>query len=356
MKEERPEKIEQLDVYVFKKRLIFRRSYLQNICYTFCRGGMAVNKKGPVALTDRISLIDGYDMDIAERTGTYIIDEEHLTLVETGPSPSVGCIKEGLEKMGHQLSDIEYIIVTHIHLDHAGGAGLLLQNCPNAKLVVHPKGARHLADPSRLVAGAKMVYGDRFEKLFAPVLPVSEERILVKGEGDKLDIGPECTLEFWDSPGHANHHFAIIEPVSNAVFTGDTAGIHYEQLAREGIDFHLPSTSPNQFDPNLMRASILRMKERGFSRAFYGHYGMSEEPDAAFEQTLEWLEIFMKEAESALQAGENPIDLASRLKKHINQHLRSLGVGDNHEVYILIELDLMVGAMGLLDYLGKNKG
>ncbi|QHJ71289.1 MBL fold metallo-hydrolase [Planococcus halotolerans] len=314
-----------------------------------------MDKKDPVALTDRIRLIDGFDMDIAERTGTYVINEKHLTIIETGPSPSVAYIKDGLKKMGHKLSDVEYIIVTHIHLDHAGGAGLLLQDCPNAKLVVHPKGARHLADPSRLVAGAKMVYGDRFDNLFAPVLPVSEDRILVKGEGDRLEISPDCILEFWDSSGHANHHFAIVEPVSNGIFTGDTAGIHYEQLAKEGIDFHLPSTSPNQFDPDLMRESILRMKERGFSRAFYGHYGMSEKPDAAFGQTLDWLEIFMNEGEAALQAGETHIELAARLKEHINQHLRSIEIDDDHEVYMLIELDLMVGAMGLLDYLYKKK-
>ncbi|MCM3611082.1 MBL fold metallo-hydrolase [Planococcus sp. MERTA32b] len=314
-----------------------------------------MDKKDPVALTDRISLIDGFDMGIAERTGTYVINEENLTIIETGPSPSVAYIKEGLEKLGHQLTDVKYIIVTHIHLDHAGGAGLLLQDCPNAKLVVHPKGARHLADPTRLVAGAKMVYGDRFDKLFAPVLPVPEERILVKGEGDILEIGQQCILEFWDSPGHANHHFAIIDPGSNAVFTGDTAGIHYEQLAKEGINFHLPSTSPNQFNPDLMRTSILRMKNEGFSRAFYGHYGMTDKPGEAFGQTLEWLEIFTNEAESALQAGENHFELAARLKKHIHRHLRSLGIEDNHEVYMLIELDLMVGAMGLLDYLDKKK-
>lgn len=314
-----------------------------------------MGKKDPVALTDRISLIDGFDMGVAERTGTYVINEEHLTIIETGPSPSVPHIKDGLEKMGHQLSDVEYLIVTHIHLDHAGGAGLMLQDCPNAKLVVHPKGARHLADPSRLAAGAKMVYGDRFENLFAPVLPVPEERILVKGEGDTLRISPDCTLEFWDSPGHANHHFAILEPVSNGIFTGDTAGIHYEQLAREGIDFHLPSTSPNQFDPDLMRESILRMKEEGFSRAFYGHYGMSEKPDAAFGQTLDWLDIFMNEAEAAFEANDSHGELASRLKERINPYLSSLGVSGNHEVYILIELDLMVSAMGLLEYLKKRR-
>ncbi|MFD1030592.1 MBL fold metallo-hydrolase [Metaplanococcus flavidus] len=308
----------------------------------------------PVQLTERISLIDGYDMGIAERTGTYVINEEYLTLIETGPSPSVPYIREGLSKLGHNLNDVKYVIVTHIHLDHAGGAGLLLQECPNAKLIVHEKGARHLSDPSRLIAGAKMVYGERFSTLFDPIVPVPEERILIKREGDRLAISTECNLVFWNSPGHANHHLAIIDPVSNGIFTGDTAGIHYEQLAKEGIEFHLPSTSPNQFDPEIMRDSIIRMKNEGFARAFYGHFGMTENPDAAFEQSLKWLNIFMEEAKSAAKANENHSQLAKRLKGQVNPYLAAKGISEQHEVHMLVELDLMVSSMGLLDYLGKQ--
>lgn len=308
----------------------------------------------PVDLTERISLIDGYDMDMSERTGTYVINEEKLTLIETGPSPSVQYIIEGLAKLGHKLADVKYIIVTHIHLDHAGGAGVLMRDCPNAKLVVHAKGARHLSDPSRLIAGAKMVYGDRFSVLFDPIEAVPTERILVKGEGDHLEIGHECQLEFWDSPGHANHHLAIIDPVSNGIFTGDTAGIHYAQLAKEGIQFHLPSTSPNQFDPDSMRGSILRMRDGGFSRAFYGHFGMTDKPDAAFDQALEWLHIFMEEAQSAAAAGEGHAELARRLNDKVQSSLKALGISEIHEVYMLVELDLMVSSMGMLDYLKKQ--
>ena len=308
----------------------------------------------PIKLTEHISVIDGFDMGIAERTGIYVIDQEQLTLIETGPSPSVSYIKEGLAQLGHKLSDVKNIIVTHIHLDHAGGAGLLLQVCPNAKIIVHPKGARHLIDPARLIHGAKMVYGERFNGLFDPVLPVPKDRLLIKGEGDQLQIGPNCTLEFWDSPGHATHHLAIIDPLSNGIFTGDTAGIHYEQLAKEGIEFHIPSTSPNQFDPILMQQSIKRMQQKEFSRAFYGHYSMTKNPAAAFSQTLDWLDIFMTEAKNTAAAKESHIELAARLNKHVEAHLTLLGVSETHKVYMLVELDLVVGAMGLLDYLTKK--
>ena len=135
-----------------------------------------LHDKNPVKLNDRIYLIDGYDLGVAKRTGIYVIDEKDLTIVETGPSPSVKYVKKGLEALGFSLDQVKYIIVTHIHLDHAGGAGLLLEECPNAKVVVHRKGARHLADPSRLIAGAKAVYGEKFSALFDPIRPIPEER------------------------------------------------------------------------------------------------------------------------------------------------------------------------------------
>lgn len=305
-------------------------------------------------LNGRIFIIDGFDLGIAERTGTYVIDEKELTLVDTGASPSVPHIKKGLSELGFSLEQVKYIIVTHIHLDHAGGTGLLLQECPNAKVVVHPKGARHLADPSRLIAGAKAIYGDKFADLFDPIVPIPSERIIVKGEGDTLEVGPECTLEFWDTPGHAKHHFGIYDPVSNGMFAGDTVGIRYPQLIEEGIPFFLPSTSPNQFDPQAMQQAIDRFQAANFDAIFYGHYSMEKEPEEALRQVAEWLVIFVEEAEEAFQKSQGPSELALRLQEQVRSYLRTKGVPDNHEVYSIIKLDTEVSAMGLLDYLAAR--
>ncbi|SDH82629.1 Glyoxylase, beta-lactamase superfamily II [Planococcus glaciei] len=306
-------------------------------------------------LNERIFIIDGMDLGLEERTGTYVIREEELTLIDTSASPSVPYIKKGLEKLGYQLDQVKYIIVTHIHLDHAGGAGLLLKDCPNAKIVVHPKGARHLAEPERLIAGAKQVYGDKFDKLFDPIVPIPKERLLVIGEGAQLKIGPSCTLEFWDTPGHANHHFGIVDTKSNGIFAGDTVGIRYEQLAKEGIDFFLPSTSPNQFDPEAMKHAISRMQSQHFSAIYYGHFGMTEKTEMALRQVSEWLDIFMAEAEKTFAEGFGPDELAARLQKRIQKHLQGLGVGEDHEVYQIIQLDLEVSAMGMADYFLKRQ-
>ena len=305
-------------------------------------------------MNDRIYLIDGYDLGVAERTGIYVIGEKDLTIVETGPSPSVKHVKKGLEALGFSLDQVKYIIVTHIHLDHAGGAGLLLEECPNAKVVVHRKGARHLADPSRLIAGAKAVYGEKFSVLFDPIRSIPENRLLIKGEGDILKIGSTCALEFSDTPGHANHHLSIYDPVSKGIFTGDTVGIRYEQLIDKEINLFLPSTSPNQFNPNTMKKQIDRMLEMDLNYIYYGHFGMTEKPKDALQQVADWLPVFMAEGEAVFAEQKGHEELARRLLERVKEYLRKQGIQDEHSVYFLIELDMQVSAMGIIDYLLKQ--
>ncbi|SES99696.1 Glyoxylase, beta-lactamase superfamily II [Oceanobacillus limi] len=314
-----------------------------------------MQSKEPIPLNDRIHLIDGFDMGVPERTGSYVINEEELTIIETGPSPSVKHIKKGLSSLGYSLDQVKYIIVTHIHLDHAGGAGYLLQQCPNASVVVHPKGERHLINPRKLAAGARAIYGDSFSEFFDPIIPIPEDRIIVKGEGDTLEIGSDCTLSFLDTPGHAKHHFSIYEPKSNGMFTGDTVGVKYEQLVREGIDLFLPSTSPNHFDPEAMHASIKRMLDRNLDCIYFGHYGMTEKTTKALIQVSEWLDIFVEEGEQIIAEGKGYNELSARLLQRVKDYLSDLGVASDHEVYILINLDMQVSALGIMDYFQKIK-
>ncbi|WP_067726488.1 MBL fold metallo-hydrolase [Oceanobacillus damuensis] len=314
-----------------------------------------MRKKDPIRLDSRIHLIDGFDLDVSNRTGTYVIKEDNLTLIETGPSPSIKYIKAGLSDLGHSLDEVKYIILTHIHLDHAGGAGLLIRECPNAEIIVHPRGKRHLVDPKKLAAGARAVYGESFSELFDPILPIAEDRLLIKGEGDTLEIGQNCILEFWDTPGHAKHHLGIYDPVSNGMFTGDTAGVRYEQLVPDGVDLILPSTSPNHFNPNDMETSIDRFRKKNLDRIYYGHFGMTENPDQALNQVSGWLEVFMEVGEQAVIEGRGYDTVSQRLLERIRLHLREKGIDDDHEVYILINLDLQVGSLGIIDYFKKLK-
>ena len=163
-----------------------------------------------------------------------------------------------------------------------------------------------------------------------------------------------------DTPGHANHHFSIYHPLANGIFTGDTAGIYYPQLDREGIEFYLPSTSPNQFDPEKMLHSMSRFQELGVERIFFGHYGMSENPAEAFRQVERWLEVFIEEAKNVVMKEKHPEkqieQITLKLYDKIKTHLTQRGLPDNHPIYELLFLDVNVSAMGLVHYLNKNTG
>ncbi|MEH7383900.1 MBL fold metallo-hydrolase [Bacillus sp. JJ1521] len=312
-------------------------------------------------LNERIFLIDAHDLGRNARTGSYIIKEEKITIVETSASPSIPYILEGLKDLEIHPSDVEYIIVTHIHLDHAGGAGLLLQYCPNAKVVVHPKGARHLADPSRLMAGAKAVYGQSFDSLFEPILPIPEEKLIVKEDQAELTIGTNCTLVFYDSPGHANHHFSIYDPVSNGIFTGDTIGIYYHELVKDEIDLFLPSTSPNQFLPDAMLNSAEMIKALQVSTIYFGHYGMTTNVNEVYRQMSFWLPIFVDAGKQSF--AELPLASPSEHKemikdlilKEVTSYLDERQVPRNHDVYEIMGLDLDICAMGIVDFMLKIK-
>lgn len=299
-------------------------------------------------------MIDGYDMGMAGKTGIYVIIEDQVTLVETSASPSVPYILEGLRVLGIRPEEIQHIVLTHIHLDHAGGAGLLLTSCPQAKVVVHPKGAKHLINPERLINGARRVYGEQFDKLFDPILPVPEHKIVVKTDGDTLRIGGNRVLQFMDTPGHAYHHLSIYDPLSKGIFTGDTIGIYYHQLAAEGTPLYLPATSPTQFNPTAMLASLERIQACNVERIYFGHFGMSEDVEEVYNQMRFWLPVYLRTAEQAVAGGGDYTAIRSSLYREIEGYLLNKQIQPDHPVYMHIKADLAVFAMGLYHYLNSS--
>ncbi|MBU8907322.1 MBL fold metallo-hydrolase [Desertibacillus haloalkaliphilus] len=314
-----------------------------------------MNKNQPIDLGNRIHLIDGFDLGLPERTGTYVIQEDELTIVETGPSMSIPYVLEGLKTLQLDPRDVRYIIVTHIHLDHSGGAGLLLKDCPNATVVVHPRGARHLIDPTRLIKGARAVYGDDFDKLFEPIVPIPEEKVIIKEDGETLAIGSDCTLRFYNTPGHSDHHFSIYDPVSNGMFTGDTIGIKYDQLSDQRFNLYLPTTSPNQFKPDAMLHSLERIKDMNVERIYFGHFGVSTDVDDVYQQVKEWIPRFVAAGEKATEEGRDYHAIAEDLLAMITDHLKEKHVPDNHPIFEILKLDTEICAMGIADYLAKRQ-
>lgn len=306
-------------------------------------------------LGNRIHLIDGYDLGLPDRTGTYVIQDEELTLLETGPSMSVPFILEGLKELNLKPEDVKHIIVTHIHLDHSGGLGLLLKDCPNASVYVHPKGARHLIDPSRLIQGAKAVYGEQFDKLFEPILPVPEEKVIIKGDNETLRIGTNCELQFLHTQGHCDHHFSIYDPVSNGIFTGDTLGVNYDALLEEfNIQLYLPSTSPNQFKPDATLESLERIKALNVNTIFFGHFSSTDKVEEVYKQIKLYLPLFVEIGESAIAEGKEYKWVASQLLELAKADLEKQGVPNDHKIYEILNVDTSVCAMGIIDYLNKR--
>ncbi|OMP66969.1 MBL fold metallo-hydrolase [Domibacillus epiphyticus] len=303
---------------------------------------------GAVSLGYDIFLVDLHDSGFSKRTGSYIFHESKKAIIETSASPSIPYLLKGLKELEIDPDEIEYIIVTHIHLDHSGGAGLFLTYCPNAKIIVHPKGARHLSDPTRLIASAKTVYGENFTELFDPILPVPADRIIEMEDGGTIDLGGRI-LSFIHTPGHANHHFSIYDEKSNGIFTGDTAGIRYAQLADEGEAFYLPTTSPNQFNPDEMKKSIKTMMSYHPDRIYFGHYGMSDEPEEAMAMVLEWLDFFMDTAENT----ESVEELSETLLEKIKQFLTKKEIPLHHPVYDILKVDMDICSQGIMLYLKK---
>ncbi|TKI65983.1 MBL fold metallo-hydrolase [Lysinibacillus mangiferihumi] len=302
--------------------------------------------------------IDTHDLNRKERTSAYLLIDEKIALIETSASPSVPYIIESLNELQITLDDIDYVIVTHIHLDHAGGAGLFLQSCPKAKLVVHPRGAGHMVDPTRLIASAKSVYGQEFQRLFDPIVPVAPERIIEARHGDILSLGNH-QLTFYHTEGHAKHHVSMHYSATNGMFVGDTTGVCYPELADEAIDLIIPSTSPNQYDPDTMEQSIQLYEKLNVQELYFGHYGAYQNPTEAYRQVRYWTPLFLAEGEKALASSGTLAQQAklldTRLQALLHQYLQRNGIAESHPVYQTIPFDTAVSAMGILDYLQKNK-
>lgn len=305
-------------------------------------------------LGKEVHLIDVYDGGRPGKTGVYVLGGEQAALVDTGAAPAVPYILEGLRELGIGPEEIRYVILTHIHLDHAGAAGLLAEHFPGARFLVHPKGQRHLIDPSRLVEGAKQVYGDAFGRLFDPVVPIPGERVISVRENETLELGGSRTLRFLDTPGHAYHHISIYDSLSNGIFTGDTIGLRYPSANGEDSAFYLPVTSPTQFDPDAMMDSLRKIRDCRPDKLFFGHYGMSGNPEAAYRSLMHWLPVYVREAERAHAEGEDAEGLRKRLFGLIERQLPGRGNAGTEETRQAVLSDLKLSAAGLLDRLNKQ--
>ena len=208
---------------------------------------------------DGITAVDTEYLQPGHAASHIIQDAGHAAFVDVGTNYSVPHLLAGLEALGIAREAVDYVFLTHVHLDHVGGAGLLMRELPKARAVLHPRGAPHVIDPEKLIAGSKVVYGEeRFQKLYGDLLPIPAARVDAAQDGQRYRLGGR-ELELIHTPGHALHHYAVVDSAHASIFPGDTFGISYRETDSPHGAFITPTTSPTQFDPEQLIASIERM-------------------------------------------------------------------------------------------------
>ena len=259
----------------------------------------------PVAIAPGVLQIDTLLGGWERVTAGYLLEGPAPVLVETGSQSSVPVLLASLDRLGLGPTDLAGVIVTHIHLDHAGGVGDVARAFPDATVYVHEKGARHLADPTRLVDSAARVYGPLLDSLYGRLDPTPSERLHVLADGEEVRVGPDRVLVAIDSPGHAKHHLGVHDSVSGVLFAGDAVGV---RLPDAGI--LRPSTPPPDFDLDQALTSMQKFAARRPSGIALAHYGLLDDPDALLDEAAATLQQW---AATAAQAYRNGEDIAAAL-------------------------------------------
>ena len=243
----------------------------------------------PIDLGGSTFLVDTAMADYPGIVAAYLIAGERPCLVETGSATSAARVQEVLANLGLGPADLATIVVTHIHLDHAGGVGDIAAAFPTAEVVVHARGARHLADPERLLASARRVYGAEFDRLFGDLAPTDASRIRVVDDIGEVDLGGGRVLSTYYTPGHAQHHVGLLDSMTGDVYVGDAAGVYVPQH-----DLLRPSTPPPDFDLDLALTSLRRLAALEPTRLLFSHFGPVGAPGETLERAADEIRLWVE--------------------------------------------------------------
>jgi len=275
---------------------------------------------------------------------------EECAFIETETSHARPKLLAALEKAGRRVEDVRWIVVTHAHLDHAAGAGGLLAVCPNAKLLAHPRAARHLIDPTKLVKSATAVYGEeRFAKLYGKIDPIPADRVRALEDGETFELGG-ATLRVHHTAGHANHHFVIDDAATETVYTGDSYGLVYPALQARGL-FALATTSPTNFDAKEARISIELIKGLGEKYACLTHFDASSEIEGIAQQLHGWIDRAEAWVDEAARGTETVDEITARLRTAwrdaIAREVEARGLSFGEREWGVVAMDIDLNAQGL---------
>ena len=278
-----------------------------------------------------------------------IVEDGRVALVDTGTNDSLLRVMSALDELGASVEQVDYILLTHIHLDHAGGAGLTMRRFPNARLVVHPRGVRHMVDPSKLIEGATAVYGtEEMARLYGDVLPIDPARIIEATHDLRLDLAGR-QLHILDTPGHARHHVCIRDEQTGNIFTGDAFGLSYPEFDVDGRQFVYPGTTPVQFDPAEMHASIDLLMSFNPGAIYLTHFGQVRDVPGTASEMHRLIDVYVEIARRHKDAGRARHELIrDGLAQLMEKEIAAIGCPlDSGTVLEFLQHDIEINAQGL---------
>ncbi len=281
-----------------------------------------------------------------------LVDEGVAAFVDTGTNSSVPDLLGGLDATGLGPADVRFVFLTHIHLDHAGGAGRLMQSLPDALCIVHPRGSRHMIDPARLMAGTRAVYGDKLTaELYGEIEPIDSERVVAPDDGETFTLGSR-RLNILYTEGHARHHYCLHDEKTASVFTGDSFGISYRALDTAKGPFVFPTTTPIHFDPEAAHAAMERIRDRDPERLFLTHYSRVDDIERLAGDMHESLDGFTRIALGCRETADPEAAMRAELFDYLALRIEAHGfAGDRNAIGAIIDADVALNAQGLAVWL-----
>ena len=306
------------------------------------------------ALGDGIVAIDTEYLRPLHDASHLIIQDGRAAFVDTGTNDSVPLLLDALAQSGLTPADVDYVFLTHIHLDHAGGAGSLMRELPGARCVVHPRGAPHMVDPARLVAGTIGVYGeDKTYEMYGEILPIAESRVVVADDEVWFDLNGR-KLQALHTEGHARHHYVLNDPASRGVFTGDNFGISYRELDTAKGEFIYPTTTPASFDPEEAHKSVDRIMACKPSQLFLTHYSRVTDLERLAADMHADIDAFVALALANKDEADRDAKIQQAMGDHLSRRALEHGFkGDRDALWPILEVDIVLNAQGLVSWLQR---
>ena len=284
-----------------------------------------------------------------------IIESGRAAFVDTGTNKSVPLLLDALQQENIDAADVDYVFLTHVHLDHAGGAGELLTHLPNAKAVVHPRGARHLREPEKLIQGTIAVYGQqRFDEIYGGVTAISADRMIVVDDLQQFELAGR-SLQCFFTEGHARHHYCLWDPASLGVFTGDSFGVSYRELDTEKGAFIFPSSTPVDFDPAEAHKSVDRIMAHEPEQLYLTHYSRVTDLSRLADDMHHGIEFYAWLATGHANDRHRTEAIKHGMYDYFLLRLQTHGFsGGPDRVHEILDFDINLNTMGLEVWLDRN--